>query len=106
MHEDEAEQRRDANQLRDQLAGVAVEQAGHRAGHAVPGAAVVALAVGEEPDGDDAPDAVGAVHRDRADRVVQLQHALDELAREAHEHAGDQADDRRRPSDSRSRWAR
>ena len=69
-----------ADQLRHELAGIAVEQAGDVAGHAVPGAAVVALAVGEQADRDDAPDAVGAVHRDRADRIVDLQHALDELA--------------------------
>ena len=76
--------------------GVAVEQARDVARHAVPRAAVVALAIGEEAHRDDAPDAVGAMNGDRADRIVHLQHALDELARDAHEHAGHEADDRRR----------
>ena len=51
---------------------VAVEQA--RAplpGDAVPAGAVGA--VGEEPDGEHAPRAAHAVHRDRAARVVDLQ---------------------------------
>src|SRR5689334_4495641 len=46
--EDEANQRHDAEELRHQLAHVAVEQTGDRTIHAVPGAAVIALAVGEE----------------------------------------------------------
>ena len=78
-----ADQRCHADQLRDQLARIAVEQAGDDTVHAVPGAAVVALAVGEQTDGDHAPQAVGAVHRNGADRIVDLHHLLDELDREA-----------------------
>src|SRR5581483_2556989 len=46
--EDEADERRDANQLRDELPRIAVEQTGDRPRHAVPGAGVVALAVGKQ----------------------------------------------------------
>ena len=82
-----------ADQLRHQLARIAVEQARHRAVHAVPGAAVVTLAVGEQAHRDDAPESVGAVDRDGAHRIVDLHDFLDELNREAHQHAGDQSDD-------------
>ena len=62
---------------------------------AVPAGAVAA--VGEDADGEHAEGAAHAVHRDRADRVVDLQLALDEEHRLDDEDTGDDADDRRRP---------
>jgi hypothetical protein len=72
----EADQTRDANELRDELPGVAVKKASDRTGYAVPGAGVVALPIGKWADGDDAPDAVGSMHGDRVHDVVQLRDAL------------------------------
>ena len=48
--EHNADQCRDAHQLRDKLAGVAVEQARDVARHAVPASAVVARSIGKQPD--------------------------------------------------------
>src|SRR5258706_16044654 len=47
--EDKAHQRGYTDQLRSKLAGITVEQAGDRAGNAVPASTVVAGAVCEEP---------------------------------------------------------
>src|SRR5438552_10202204 len=77
--EDEADERRDADQLRDELSHVAVVETRHRPHHTVPRAAVVALAVGQEPDRDDARYAVGAVDRNRADHVIHFHDAFEEL---------------------------
>ena len=61
-------------------------------------------AVGEQAEGDHAPQAVDAVDRDGADRVVDLEHALDEDDRADDEQAGDGADDDRGPrADERAR---
>src|SRR5919108_5984700 len=65
--EHETDQRRNADELRDQLSGIAIEQSGHRSVHAIPRTRVVAPAVGEEADRNDAPQSVGTVDRDRAD---------------------------------------
>src|SRR5579883_2605026 len=49
--------------------------------------------VGKEPDRQHAPEAVGAVDRDRAHRVVDLELPLDEEDRFDHQDSGDQSDD-------------
>ena len=107
--EEDEEQREDpddagdrADCLRGELRRVAVEQALDRAGHAVP--AVAIGAVGEQADRQHAERAADAVHRDRADRIVDLQHAVDEEHRLDDQHAGDGADDDRRHAvDERAR---
>ena len=71
---------------------------------AVPAGAVAA--VGEDADGEHAEDAADAVDGDGADRVVDLELALDEEHRLDHEDAGDDADDRGRPRVRRRRTAR
>ena len=91
--EDEADQRRDANDLRHQLAGISIEQSGYGAGNAVPGAAIVAGAVGKQTDGEHAPQAAGAVHRDGADWIVDFEEVLNKDDAEADQDAGDKADD-------------
>ena len=60
----------------DELAWVAVEQAADGARDAVE--AVTVGAVGEQAERDHAPQAVDAVDGRRADRVVDLELALDE----------------------------
>src|SRR5262245_45713101 len=64
--EHEANQRRHSYQLRDQLSRISVEETGDRAGHAVPCPGIVAPAVGKQPDRDNTPETVGAVHGNRA----------------------------------------
>src|SRR5581483_7166492 len=79
----EHDQHHDVGELGPQLAGVAVEDALHACrGTAVPPAAVGT--VGEQADGEQAPQAVGAVHGDGTDRVVDLGHPLDQ-----HHHTDD-----------------
>ena len=82
-----------------------------RGGGAVPadaGAAGVdaVLAVGEEADGEHAEGAADAVDRDGADRIVDLQLALDEEHRLDDDDTGDDAEDRGRPTDRRRRTGR
>src|SRR5882724_7004041 len=60
--ENPAQQCADADQLRDQLAGVSVEQTADRAANAVPAAAIVGSAIREQPDRNDTPYPVGAMH--------------------------------------------
>ena len=102
---------RAVDRLHDELRCVAVQNAAHAVGtvlldelianDAVPAGAV--LAVGEDADRKHAPQAVDAVHGDRADRIVHAalveeEHALDD------DHAGDRADHDRGPRiDERAR---
>src|SRR5882724_4089518 len=91
---DKANERDDTDQLCHQLATiVTVEQAGDRTGDAVPGAAVVALAIGEESDGKYTPQTVGAVDGDGTDRIVHLKHPVNKYDRDANQNTGDEADD-------------
>ena len=82
----------------------AVEQAGDGALDAVP--AVAVGAVGEQARRRDAPEAADAVHGDRADRVVDLELALDEDDGADHDEAGDDADDEGADRGRRRRTAR
>jgi len=59
--EHDADQRRDAHELSDQLAGISIEEARNAAGNAVPTSSIVARAVGEQTDREHAPEAVGSV---------------------------------------------
>ena len=84
-----------ANELRGELVQAAAEEkAAHGLRHAIE--AEAAGAVGEETGGDHAPRAGRAVHGRRADRIVDVL-ALQLLERELDEHAGDAADEKRRP---------
>src|SRR5437762_9592694 len=93
--EGHADQRAHADELRQELPRVAVEEARDGAVDAVPAAAVVARPVGEEAHAEDAPEAASPGYRGRAHGVVDLHHALEELDAQADEHAGREADDRR-----------
>src|SRR4029079_5430329 len=77
--EHEANERRHTDQLCDQLSRVSVEEAGDRAWHAVPRARVAALAVSKQPNRDDAPQTIRAVHGNRANDIVEFQHAFNEF---------------------------
>src|SRR2546426_4967507 len=88
--EDEHEARDGADDLRHELAGSAVEETTHRALDAVE--AVAVRAVGEEAEAQHAPRAVDAVDGDRADRIVDPHHRLDEHGGPTDEHTGDRAD--------------
>ena len=84
----------DANDLGQELAdAAAVEQADRGGRDAVQPAAV--LAVGEQADREAAEGTIDAVDADRADGVVDLEHALDEEDAPDHQHAGDGTDDDR-----------
>ena len=92
--EHEAKQGTYADELRYQLArATAVEQPRDGTVDTIPASAVVGGPVGEQTHGDDAPEAVGAVDRDGADRIVDLKNALDELDADAYEKSSDKADD-------------
>ena len=91
--EDEADQRCDADELRHQLAGISIEQAGDGAGNAIPGAAIVTGAVSEQADGEHTPESAGSVDRDGADWIVDFEVILNKGDAEADQHAGDEADD-------------
>src|ERR1700674_1174817 len=66
----------------------------HPLGHAVPPDALVRVgAVGEQADGQQAPGAGEAVHRDRAARVVDLGPLVEELDRVADDEPGHAPDD-------------
>src|SRR5207248_2902840 len=69
-YKDKANERDHADKLRHQLPGIAIEQAGHRSIDAVPGAAIIALSVRKQPDGDDAPETIDSVYRNGAHGVV------------------------------------
>src|SRR5207248_10959726 len=80
----------DADQLCEELAGVAVEQAGHFAGLPVPAGAI--RTVGEEPQGDQPPGTVDTVDGDGAAGVVDVGDMVEEPDAAAYEEAGDQSD--------------
>src|SRR5450756_3154805 len=89
--------------------GAPVEQGGDDAPHplkdAVPSDGLGGVrAVGEEPDGQDAPQAVEAVNGDRAAGVVDLGLLVEELDGVADDEPGDDADHDRGPrGDERAR---
>src|SRR5512146_1156599 len=92
--EDKANQSDDTHELRNQLARITVEQAGNGSSDAVPGATVVACAVSEQANREHAPKSAGAVDRDRADRIIDLQSVLDERNAHAYKQTCYQSDDR------------
>src|SRR3989304_3021433 len=76
-----------ADQLRDDLAAVAVDQARHPE----------VGAAGDDADREHAPEAGEHGAGPRPHRVVQLHDALEETGAVDHDRAGDAADDHRRP---------
>ena len=93
--ENETQQSTYANQLSHQLSRIAVEQSLNAVG-----------AVGEQTDRNYAPQAAGAVNRNRADRIVYSNHAVDELDAQADQHAGRETDNDRAHGVDDSRWER
>src|SRR5260370_38099376 len=87
--EDDADQRRDTHELCHKLARIAVEQARDAPVYAVPASAVVAGAVCEQPDGEHAPQPVGAVHGNGANSIVNFEDVLEEAAASANQEAGE-----------------
>lgn len=65
----ESDQSRNADHLCDKLACIAIEQPSDRAVDTVPGAAVIAGAICEQADGENAPEAAGIVDGDGAASV-------------------------------------
>src|SRR6267378_6844977 len=101
-NKDEPETRERADDLGNELARPAVEQSAHRSLDAVE--PVPVRPVGKEAHAEDAPGPARAVHGNRADRIVDLQRALDVEHGPAHEHAGDGADhERPEAGDERAR---
>src|SRR5271165_6146451 len=89
-----AHEGRNSYELCHQLAAiVTVEEPCDGAVDTVPRAAIVALAVREQPNGNYAPDAASAVHGNCANRVVNFHDAVNILNGETDQHACDQADD-------------
>src|SRR6267142_2899207 len=68
--------RGDADQLRPELAGVAVEESPHATSDTVRSVAI--SAVGKQTDRQNSPEAADAVHRARTDWVIDVKVALDE----------------------------
>src|SRR5205807_7635305 len=82
-------------QLCQELAAVAVQQSFDVAGDTVPARSV--CAVGEDADCEHAPRAVEAMDRNGAARVIDVGDVVEEPYAEAHEEAGDDADEARCP---------
>lgn len=80
-------------QSSEELPAVAVEQALHRPRDAIEPFTV--SAVSEQSQGDNAPRAVAAVHRNSADRVVDAERGFDEEGCGDHQEAADGTDEQR-----------
>src|SRR5947209_842765 len=93
-HETEAEHKSDerchTDQLSDELPGIAVEQASDVPVHTVPGASVIALAIGKQANRDDAPKSAGSMYGDRAHWIIDFHDPLHKFDRKTHQYPGDQ----------------
>src|SRR4051812_38761054 len=88
-----ANQRRNSNELSNQLAGIAVKKPGNRPSDAVPASAVIACTVREQSDRDHSPQSIRAVYRNCADWVIHLQYIFNEGTTDANDEAADEAND-------------
>src|SRR5712691_1320229 len=93
--EDHPHERGATDELGHELSRIAVEEPGDRAIHAVPASTVVAGPVSEEADREHTPEAARPVYRDRADRIVNLHHSLNELDTQADQESRDKPEDHR-----------
>src|SRR5712691_12145690 len=93
--EDNAYECSTADELSHELPRIAVEESGDRSIYSVPTAAVVACPVSEEAEREHSPEAARPVHRDCADRVVNLHHPLNKLDAQANQESRDKSKNHR-----------
>src|SRR5207253_899745 len=90
-HVDKAGDR--ADDLSHKLARITKEQSRDAARNSVPGTAVIARAIGKEPQSEDAPSAIDAMDGDGAYGIIHLYHVIEEPNGPADQHSGYKADD-------------